>query len=105
MTEYPLPPSLQATLLEHLYNLLKERLPENAGAIKLRAGRFLTPELKGEGLVEGLRRANEELLEVVRGTDREEICQVYVTFVEEWCSTAIDENLVSPHQCIIEIGR
>ncbi|KAG5731274.1 Negative regulator of sexual conjugation and meiosis, partial [Termitomyces sp. T112] len=93
LTEYPLPSSLQETLLEHLYNLLKERLPGDAGAIKLRANRFLTPELKGEALVEGLRRANEELVEAAGGDAREEVCEVYATFVEEWCKTAIDGNM------------
>ncbi|KAG6862332.1 hypothetical protein C0995_016030 [Termitomyces sp. Mi166 len=93
LTEYPSPSSLRETLLEHLYKLLKEKLPDNAGAIKLRAGRFLTPELKGEALVEGLRRANGELLEAAGRDADEEICQVYATFVEEWCGTAIDGNL------------
>lgn len=75
---------------------MKERLPDDAGAIKMRASRFLTPELKGEALVEGLRQANEELLEAAGGDDaREEVCQVYAAFVEEWCGTTIDGNMVS----------
>ncbi|KAG6886271.1 hypothetical protein C0993_006681 [Termitomyces sp. T159_Od127] len=94
VAEYPSPSSLRETLLEHLYKLVKEKLPGNAGAIRLRAGRFLTPDLKGEALVEGLRQANEELLEAATGDDAgEEVCQVYATFVEEWCNTAIDGNM------------
>ncbi|KAG6920097.1 hypothetical protein DXG01_010165 [Tephrocybe rancida] len=90
LTEYPSPPPLRDTLLEHLYNLSSKVLPNDAGAIKLRASRFLTPDLKGEGLVDGLRRANEELLQASTGAAREEVLQVYAAFVEEWCGAAID---------------
>ncbi|KAG6844416.1 hypothetical protein H0H87_007071 [Tephrocybe sp. NHM501043] len=93
LTEYPLLPSLRKTLLEHLYTLSSQVLPNDAGAIKLRASRFLAPDLQGEALVDGLRQANEELQQAMAGAASEEVFQVYAAFVEEWCGVAIDGNM------------
>ncbi|KAG5650269.1 hypothetical protein H0H81_012781 [Sphagnurus paluster] len=106
LTEYPSPPSLREALLEHLYILVRETLPDHAGAIKLLADRFLTPDLKGEDLVDGLRQANEELVRRAEEGAQEEILQVYAAFVEEWCGAPIDANMVSRRAAIaIQLGR
>lgn len=80
--------------MEHLHGLLRDTLHQDAGAIKLLAGRFLTPDLKGEAFIEGLRHANEELVQRARESTREEILHAYSEFVEEWCASSIDVNLV-----------
>lgn len=96
LVEYPTQPSVRVTLLEHLHDLLRRTLPDDAGAIKLSASRFLAPELKGEAFVEALRSANEEMLQSVGEGRRESALEAYAGFVEEWCGAAIDVNLVSP---------
>lgn len=96
ITEYPSPPALRAALLSHLHDLLRETLPGDAGAIKMLAGRFLAPGLDREARVDGLRRANEEMLQNVGDGKREDILQAYADFVEHWCGVALDSNLVSP---------
>ncbi|KAG6821051.1 hypothetical protein H0H93_007941 [Arthromyces matolae] len=94
LTEYPVPPTVRTTLLGHLYHLSKERLHDDAGAIKFRAGRFLPPDLKGEELVEGLRQANEELLGAACARNApKEILEMYALFIEEWCGAAIDKHM------------
>jgi U3 small nucleolar RNA-associated protein 6 len=94
IAEYPCQPTLQQGLLDFLYDLLKTSLPCDAGAVRLLADRFLTPGLHGEGLVEGLRRANEVMMESIGHGSQEDVMQEYVAFVEEWCRTSMDENLV-----------
>ncbi|KAG6811996.1 hypothetical protein H0H92_004961 [Tricholoma furcatifolium] len=106
LMEYPSPAPLRESLLEHLYNVLGKTLPNDAGAIKIRANRHLRPDLKGESLVEGLKRANEELVEATGAGASEEVYQVYAEFVEEWCGAVIDRNmkqyLISTLRSIIE---
>ncbi|KAF9467295.1 U3 small nucleolar RNA-associated protein 6-domain-containing protein [Collybia nuda] len=93
LLEYPTQPSVRAVVMDHLYELLRCTLPDNAGAIKLLANRFLVPELKGEAFVDGLRSANEEMMQSVGEGRREPALQAYAAFIEEWCGAAIDVNL------------
>ncbi|RDB24910.1 U3 small nucleolar RNA-associated protein 6 [Hypsizygus marmoreus] len=93
LVEYPSEPTLRQAVLEHLYDLLRHTLRDDAGAIRLLAGRFLKGDLKGEALVEGLRCANEEMLQRAQDGSREEVLQAYASFVEEWCGASIDANL------------
>ncbi|KAF5386261.1 hypothetical protein D9615_002379 [Tricholomella constricta] len=93
LTDYPSPPALRQAMLEHLYELLRQTLPDHAGAIKLLAGRFLSPDVKGEAFVDGLRQASEELVRRAEDSAREDVFQVYAAFVEEWCGAPIDDNM------------
>lgn len=95
IVEYPCQSNLQQALLDLLHDLLERSLPRHAGAIRLLANRFLRPELHGEAFVEGLRLANEAMIQNIGEDSGEDLMQAYVTFVEEWCSASIDENLVS----------
>ncbi|XP_006460937.1 hypothetical protein AGABI2DRAFT_185273 [Agaricus bisporus var. bisporus H97] len=90
---YPSPVELRNLLLDHLHDLLRLNLPGDAQAARLLVERHITPELKGKAIVDGIQRANEELLANVRLSKEEEICQVYADFVEEWCQRAIDQHL------------
>lgn len=92
--EYPCQATLQQTLLDLLYDLLKGTLPHDARAIRLLADRFLSPGLQGEAFVEGLRRANEVMTQDIGEDSGDDIEQAYATFVEEWCRASIDDNLV-----------
>jgi len=94
ITEYPSRASLRRANLAHLFDVLRSTLPDDARAIKLLAGRFLGPEVKGEELVEGLKRANEEMLLRAQDSGKEDVLRVYAEFVEEWWETTIDDNLV-----------
>ena len=94
ITEYPSRASLRRANLAHLFDVLRSTLPDDARAIKLLAGRFLGPEVKGEELVEGLKRANEEMLLRAQDSGKEDVLRVYAVFVEEWWETTIDDNLV-----------
>ena len=61
------------------------------------ATRILTPELKGGGLIDALKQANEELLGLVSHEGSGEgVLRVYAEFVEEWCQAGLDQDLVSP---------
>jgi U3 small nucleolar RNA-associated protein 6 len=91
ITTYPLPEPLRETLLEYLYGLLEETLPDDPRAVKLFATRKLSTELEGEALVDALKSANEELLRTI---SRDGVDQVYAEFVEEWIRADLDENLV-----------
>ncbi|GLB37280.1 putative U3 small nucleolar RNA-associated protein 6 [Lyophyllum shimeji] len=93
LMEYPSPLPLRQAMQAHLYDLLRVTLQDHAGAIKLLAGRFLTPDLKGEAFVDGLRRANEEMVRRAEECAKEDVFQVYSAFVEEWCGAPIDDNM------------
>lgn len=95
IVEYPCQTILRQTLLNLLYDLLQKSLPHDAGATRLLANRFLTPGLHGEAFVEGLRRANEAMIQNIGDGSREDLLKAYVSFVEEWCGASIDEYLVS----------
>jgi hypothetical protein len=45
--------------------------------------------------VEGLRRANEEMIQNLRNGGQEDGLEMYVAFVEDWCRAPIDDNLAS----------
>jgi U3 small nucleolar RNA-associated protein 6 len=96
ITEYPSPPHLRQELLAHLYDELHATLPHEPQAVKLYATRLLTPELRGEALIDGLKCANKELMHAVSASGKciEGLMCIYAEFVEEWCSAAIDDNLV-----------
>jgi U3 small nucleolar RNA-associated protein 6 len=103
IAEYPAPESLRSSLLDHLHLRLAEALPEDAAAVVLRATRALalTPpeELAGVALVEGLRRANEEMLAALHADPTErlppDMARAYAQFVEEWCGKEdLDAHLV-----------
>lgn len=100
--KYPCQPTLRQGLLDFLHDLLERSLPHDAGAIKLLTSRFLRPGLNGEALVEGLRCANEAMIQKVGECSGEDVMQVYVGFVEEWCSASIDENL--KHYLVSSMG-
>lgn len=95
MVEYPCQPTLREVLLGCLYDLLRKTLPHDPAALKLLANRFLTGGLEGEAFVEGLRRANEEMIQNLSKGDQEGGLEMYVAFVEDWCRAPIDDNLAS----------
>lgn len=95
IAEYPSPVELRKLLLDHLYDLVRSTLPGDAQAARLLADRHIAPDLKGEKLVDGVQRANEELLAEAKSRRQEEIYQAYADFVEDWCQKAIDQHLVS----------
>jgi len=99
VSTYPCPAQLRDSLLEHIYELLKHTLPHDPQAIRLAAARFLPSDLKGPGLVDALKHANETFASALRemlvnGVQADDMSNVYAEFVEEWCSKGIDHNLV-----------
>ena len=80
--------------MEHLYELLRNTLDEDVGAMKLLVGRFVGTEVKGAEFVEGVRCANEELMKMARKSSRLEVLEAYAGFVEEWCERGNDTSLV-----------
>lgn len=99
LATYPCPPSLRDTLLDHLFTLLHETLPDDPAAIRLFATRHLLPDLTGEALVDALRNANEQLASAVRNQNagNERLASLYTGFVQAWCQKTIDDSLVSHH--------
>jgi U3 small nucleolar RNA-associated protein 6 len=104
LVESPCQSAVRQELLHSLYDLLRNTLPDEPSAIKLLANRFLTTELDGHAFVEGLRRANEEMIQNIKDGSREDILEMYVTFVEEWCNAPIDDNLASLACCYFVVG-
>ncbi|KAL5523572.1 hypothetical protein ACEPAG_7745 [Sanghuangporus baumii] len=113
LSTYPCPSTLRWSLLDHLHSLLHSRIlstqgsdpdPSNpparfdakgrAQCAKLYATRYLTPDLEGESLVDALRKANEDLMEIVRvRRDDNEMASAYAQFVSEWFEKEINEYL------------
>jgi U3 small nucleolar RNA-associated protein 6 len=91
ITTYPLEGPLRGTLLDHLYELLRQKLPDDPGAIKLFATRRLGLGLDGEALIDALKSANEVLLGAIGSAG---VDQVYAEFVEEWARMDLEGNLV-----------
>ncbi|PFH52029.1 hypothetical protein AMATHDRAFT_57722 [Amanita thiersii Skay4041] len=89
---YPSPPDLREALVAHLYDVLGQKLPNDAKAIKLCANRFLMGGKQGTELIEGLKQTNEELMKAAERLGQEDVFEVYSEFVEDWCSTGIDTN-------------
>jgi hypothetical protein len=75
-----------------LYASLREALPGNPEALKLYATRKLNEDLHGEEFVNVLQAANEELRNAAE-KDRN-VYPVYAQFVDDWCQTKMDRNLV-----------
>lgn len=110
---YPSQERLRTTLLDHLYNVLKDTLQGDPHAVKMLATRKLR-ELtsqensddfvmtESEEFVDALQAANESFsLAVGAGsTNASGMADVYVEFVEEWCKLpTLDPNLVSLMLC------
>ncbi|KAF8995433.1 U3 small nucleolar RNA-associated protein 6-domain-containing protein [Cyathus striatus] len=93
ISDYPSPHSLKTSLLDHLYDTLRTTLPNDPKALKLLAGRFLSPGLNREEFIDGLQKANQEMLDQVGDASREDVLAAYAEFVEQWCGNAIDDNL------------
>ncbi|OCB88446.1 hypothetical protein A7U60_g4488 [Sanghuangporus baumii] len=113
LSAYPCPSTLRRSLLDHLHSLLHSRIlstegsdpdPSNpstrldakgrAQCAKLYATRYLTLDLEGESLVDALRKANEDLMEIVRERrDDDEMASAYAQFVTEWFEKEINEHL------------
>lgn len=83
-------------MLDHLLAVLRITLPDDPLALKLSATRDLKPDVEGKDMVEALKGANENFLTVIHneGKHGEGFLRVYAEFVEEWCRTNIDDNLV-----------
>ncbi len=95
LTQYPVPSDLRESLIQHLDAVLQDTLPDHPRTVKILCTRCLRPEMKGDELVEGIKRANETLLRAA-DSKNEQVLAVYADFVQEWSRALIDENLVSP---------
>lgn len=99
---YPCEPHLRETLLDELYHLLHQTIPDEPEAIKMLATRHLREltldkasvgsdpnQSESVRLVDALRYANERLVNAVGNPPndkaRAKISALYVDFVEEWC--------------------
>ncbi|KAG1751626.1 U3 small nucleolar RNA-associated protein 6-domain-containing protein [Suillus paluster] len=104
---YPSQERLRTALLDHLYSVLKDTLPDDPHAVKTLATRKLR-ELasqehsddfvlaEGEEFVDALQSANETLSAAVGAgsTNASGMINVYVEFIEEWCKmSTLDPNL------------
>ena len=91
---YPSPESLRMGVLDHLYEELRGTLPMDGNAVVFVASRGLVGGLTGRPFVEALKRANEEIIARVK-TDTT-MAEAYGRWIDGWCSSGIDENLVRP---------
>lgn len=99
---YPCEPHLRETLLDELYHLLHQTIPDEPEAIKMLATRHLREltldkasvgsdpnQSESVRLVDALRYANERLVNAVGNPPndkaRAKISALYADFVEEWC--------------------
>lgn len=103
LAHYPCPASVRDTLLDHLFTLLHETLPDDPAAIELSATRRLLPNLEGEALVDALKYANEQLAAALHDQNAadERLALVYASFVQDWCQKNIDDSLVSHHSPLL----
>jgi len=85
--DYPTPS--KEGILEHLYEELYSRLGDSPEGIEMYVNRVL----KGEDLIDRVKRGNEELSKAVSKSKGLRV--VYERFVNEWCGKDIDDNLVS----------
>ncbi|EFI28182.1 U3 snoRNP protein [Coprinopsis cinerea okayama7 len=94
ISEFPSPPTLQESLLEYLYDVLGETLPRDPKSMELRTHRWLGRGSKhGIELVDGLRKANEEMLKTIGDSKDEALLESYANFVENWYSRVDDDSL------------
>lgn len=121
---YPCQLRLRATLLDSVYSLLQESLPDDPRAIRMHATRrlrdLILPKendkdivednshlVDNEKLIDALQSANERLSTAVRAswgtsvksdtcsTAHPNMSEIYADFVSEWCrSPTLDSNLV-----------
>ncbi|KAJ7668423.1 U3 small nucleolar RNA-associated protein 6-domain-containing protein [Mycena polygramma] len=92
MHEFPLADGLRRVLLEQVYGLLRQTRPRDPRAARVLAERFLTPELEGEALVDGVQRANEEML-VLCGDGGEDMLGAYIEFAAAVHKRVMDGTL------------
>ncbi|KAF8556325.1 hypothetical protein OG21DRAFT_1459349 [Imleria badia] len=100
---YPCQLRLRTTLLDHVYSLLQEALPDDPRAIQMHATRRLHDPhfVDGEKLIDALQSANERLTTAVKaswGTSstaaHPSVSEIYADFVSEWCrSPTLEPNL------------
>ncbi|KAH7926525.1 hypothetical protein BV22DRAFT_1008879 [Leucogyrophana mollusca] len=100
---YPATARLRRILLDHLYRLLGDTLPDDPRAVKMLATRKLgeltfegTEKSEAEALVDALQNANEQLVAAVKANQRKRsgMGEVYAEFVEGWCRhPSVDESL------------
>ncbi|KAH7888620.1 U3 small nucleolar RNA-associated protein 6-domain-containing protein [Phlebopus sp. FC_14] len=120
---FPCLAHLRTTLLDYLYSLLQEAIPDDPRSVKMRATRRLrevtrshesaedntnsdTSMDSNEMLIDALQYANEQLVSAVKSSrkqpksgstrtaDKFDISDIYADFVLEWCRTpTLDSNL------------
>ncbi|KAJ6558535.1 U3 small nucleolar RNA-associated protein 6-domain-containing protein [Mycena vulgaris] len=90
--EFPLADGLAHGLLEQVYGLLRAARPRDPRAARLLAERFLPPGLGDEELVDGVQRANEEMLALCRDGG-EELFEAYINFAAAVCDRVQDSSL------------
>lgn len=94
---HPSPIELRIYLLGHLYDTLEaSKIGQEVAAIRLLTKRYLTPDLRGEDVVDRIKTANEFILgKINKDIAVEEVLAIYGDFVEEWIGLSIDQTLVS----------
>jgi U3 small nucleolar RNA-associated protein 6 len=100
--EFPLADGLANVLLEQVYGLLRAARPRDPRAAKLLAERFLRPELEGEDLVDGVQRANEEMVGMC-GDGGEDMLGAYVEFAAAIYMRVMDPALVCSRLMLYKI--
>lgn len=100
VSTYPCPAQLRDSLLDFIFDLLQETIPYDPEAVKLAASRFLITSPVDPGFVDSLKQANETFVATLkamftRGSQADGVASVYAAFVDEWCTKAIDPNLVT----------
>ncbi|KAJ7497093.1 U3 small nucleolar RNA-associated protein 6-domain-containing protein [Mycena latifolia] len=90
--EFPLADGLARGLLEQVYGLLRAARPRDPRAARLLADRFLGADLADEGLIDGVQRANEEMLALCEDGG-EELFYAYIEFAAAVCARVMDDSL------------
>ncbi|KAJ7128908.1 U3 small nucleolar RNA-associated protein 6-domain-containing protein [Mycena crocata] len=81
-------------LQEHVYALLRSTArPSDPRAARILAERFLPPNLEGEALVDGVQRANEEMLALCGDGGDEALLHAYVSFATAVHDRVMDDSL------------
>lgn len=78
-----------------MFDALGQTLPRDPKGMELRARRHLKGLPSSVGFVDGLKKANEEMLAVIGDGGEDPLLEAYASFVEEWCGKAEDDHLVS----------
>jgi hypothetical protein len=95
LSSYPTP--LRNDLLEGLFLLAKQTLPNDPANIYLQATRRLQ-SIKQEEFVDKLKEANDLFTTAIKSSnvDKDAIGQVYADWLDEWVNKIDEENLVGP---------